>query len=198
MKAVFVCNLHYFRRVDASIATVLELGDLLSCGDVLADVVTGQEFVVSERGFPPTRSPETSCRLRWSREVSATFEGRCRACEGRLLFAGDVSGLRCIVVKGQIKEKNEPLPIETPIIGAVRFEAYDCPAILKINEALQAELVVLARIETVIECGSLEYICVSPDRTTIEVNLIVAAVDGAARVGRILEWHEADAPVVMS
>ena len=197
MKAAIVSNPHYFRRVNASVATICELGDSLVRGDVLADVVTGKEYVVDERGLPPTISPQARPILHWSRMVSVTFRGRCEESEGRLLFVGDVSQLRCLVAKGQIGEKSQPIPVDVPIVGAVRFKSYDCPAVLKVSEQLRAEVVILAKDETRIG-GSLHYVSVSPDGMPIEVRLNVALVDDGAESGRILEWNDEDTPVVMT
>ncbi|MEQ9406871.1 MAG: hypothetical protein RIK87_04060 [Fuerstiella sp.] len=198
MKAVLVVNPFYFRQKQMSLATAAELGDQLAADDVLFDVVNHEEYTVNERGFPPSRSIATAYRLHWSRETSLTFNGKCDHLDGRLLFAGDVNGLRCLVVKSAISEKTEPLPVETPIVGAIRFTDHDCPAILKLDAQGQADLVILVKAGTELSESTIEFVCVTPDRQAVNVRLNVQSVDDAPETGPILEWNEEDAPVVMS
>lgn len=197
MKLAFVCNLQYMRRMDMSVATVLELGEPLESDDVLYDVVTGQRYEVASRGFSPKRSSHTVDRLHWSREASAAFRGNCQASNGRLLFAGDVAGLRCLMLTGEIASKNSQIPIDVPLVGVARLVDYDSPAILLVSDAMRGQLAILVKREDQMNSKKVDFLCTSSSKEIVKVAFSINAAEIAPETGQLLVWDEVDSPTVM-
>jgi hypothetical protein len=197
MKAIFVSSCHYFRQVKASMITVFELGDAVEAGDKLCDVVNGVDCEINERGFPPKRSAVTAPRLHWSREVTLTVNGKCGEIEGRMLFAGPTDEIQCRILDCVISGKNESFPINVPVVGAIRFREYDCPAILLANESLYCKIVVLdKRREFLFETDDqIGFVCVGPNSQLLELDINVDLVTNAPDSGRLLDWVEEDEPI---
>lgn len=197
MKLAFITNPQFMRRMNVSAATVLELDESLAAGDRLYDVVTGHECEVANRGFPPKRSAETADRLHWSREASVAFRGNCESCEGRLLFAGDVTGLQCLVMTGRIASKSGRIPLAVPVVGIARLTAYDSVAILLACDTVAARMLLLTKRDGGPPPTTVEFVCTSPTNEIIHVHVVGESTAEAPEAGRLLVWEETDAPAAM-
>ena len=180
--------------------TVFELGDPVSAGDKVYDAVSGTEYKIDERGFPPARSAATAARLHWSREVAVTVSGKCVAPEGRLLFAGPTDELQCRVIKCRIASKNDAFPLNVPVVGAIRLRERDCPGVLLMDESLHCKIAVLDKKQksSIAIDDQIAFVCVGQNAQMIELVLNVDRAANAPNSGRLLDWIEKDEPIQMA
>jgi len=179
--------------------TVFELGDRVEAGDKFRDVSTNVELEINERGFPPRRSAATASRLHWSREVALTVMGKHIELEGRLLFAGPVEELQCKVLECGIVAKSQAIPVNVPVVGALRLRDYDCPAVALVGESLTCRVVVLDKklADSIVNGSRVGFVCSSREKQTITLEFSIDEVCDAPATGRLLEWVEEDEPVQM-
>ncbi len=197
MKMAFVSNQHYMRGVDVTSATVFELGETLTEGDELRDVVSGQSYIVASRGFDPKRSAKTASRLHWSREASVAFRGKCNGISGRLLFRGDVEGLACLKVVGSITSKTSMIPSGVPIVGLVTLREYDSPGLLLADENLGYQLLVAVKKTESTLTESLLFSCTDPSNQALNLTLSISESCTTEEFGRLMCWDEADCEAAM-
>jgi hypothetical protein len=175
----------FVRSKNYSIAFVSELGASLAEGDQLEDVVNSTKHRVLGRNLSLRRSQATEALLHWSREASVAFEGKCEDLVGRILFDGPSDLIRCLRCDCAILDKDGGLPQNVPIVGAVRLDDYDCPAVLMIDDDLVCHIAFIAK-SSVQPIRTLAFVAQNPEQHSVHVRLTVKRWEHAKEDGEII------------
>jgi hypothetical protein len=192
MKIALVRSVEFVRQKNFSIAFISEIGTTLEEGDCLEDIVKGTPYRVLGRSVSLRRTTETEPLLLWSREASIVLEGKCRDTVGRFLISGPHEMVSCITCKCFVSDRSHELPKNVPIVGAVRLDNYDCPAVLVVESDLSCQLAFVAQ-RNVSSVNELEFVLETPSngwtRIGIGVESWQTAVSDGAIVSLVPESH---------
>jgi hypothetical protein len=192
MKMALIRKVDFIRSKNYSIAFISELGACLSEGDLMEDVANARQYRVVGRSVSIRRSEATESLLAWSREASIVIEGKCSNLVGRILFEGPSDLVSCIKCECMITDRDGELPRSVPIVGAIRLDDYDCPAVLVIGDDLSCQIAFVGKKE-VSEANTLTFVAQNPDQRWVHVGLMVESWRHAETDGEIISLgHESE------
>lgn len=171
MQLTYVCSPQYIRGIDVTACSVIELGAMSQEGDVLRDVVNGNDYEVAGRSLNASDG-----------RGSLAVRGKHRELEGRLLFGGDTTQLQCLLLLGCLDGVD--VEADTPVAGLVALANVDTPGILRADSHGRFQLLVVLMRSELIE-DSVVFSFMNKSGVAVSLRLPIADTKEASGSGPI-------------
>jgi hypothetical protein len=184
MQLSYVCSPQYIRGIDVTACSVIELGAMSQEGDVLRDMVNGNEYEVAGRSLNASDG-----------RGSLAVRGKHRELDGRLLFGGDTTQLQCLLLCGCLDSVD--VEADTPIAGLVALSKVDTPGILRVDAQGRFQLLVVVMRSELIE-DSVVFSYMNKSGVALSLRLTIAVTKEASGAGPILVFGSATSNSTMT